>query len=311
MFNAEDKRVGSSDKTRQYDLPLHQDEGTGFLIVLVGLMAFLSTIVLSFSFTLNTVMDGWSEGLENKITLEIPAKIDEDTLRSSSEIKKIQASIIEKMSQSDIIKTITPVEEKKLQTLVQSWLGQSTFIDDLPMPSLISIELHESSPEAVNAISTSLREIDKHTLIDTHETWLDDLLKLTRSMQSGIFAIVLVIALTTVAAIAGAMKSQIEIHRNDVELLHLMGARDQYITNQFVRHASILSLTGAFAGLVSALCIMALIGFVFKDQDYGFLPKAAIHWGDISVLCLLPLIICGISAGSARYTVMQVLQRMP
>ena len=311
MFKTEDKRVGSTDKTRQYDLPLHQDEGTGFLIVLVGLMAFLSTVVLSFSFTLNTVMDGWSQGLENKITLEIPAKIDQSTLRGAGEMKKIQAAIIEKMSQLDAIKTITPVEEKKLQTLVQSWLGQSTFIEDLPMPSLISLELHDSAPEIITSLTQVIHDVDKHTIIDTHETWLDDLLKLTRSMQSGIIAIVLVIAMTTVAAIAGAMKSQIEIHRDDVELLHLMGARDQYITGQFVRHAGILSLFGALGGLVSALCIMTVIGFIFKDQDYGFLPKAAIHWGDIGALCLLPLVICGISAGSARYTVMQVLQRMP
>lgn len=311
IFHSSDKRVGSATKTRRYDLPLHQDEGTGFLVVLVGLMAFLSTIVLSFSFSLNQVMDGWSQGLENKVTIEIPAKTDSHDLRGAPEIARLQSAILDKLSPSDSIKTIEPVSDETLHNLVQSWLGQSSFFDELPMPALISVELYESSPSVVNALTQVVKGVDTHALIDTHESWLDDLYRLTGSLQAAILVIVLVIGLTTVAAIAGAMKSQIEIHRDDVELLHLMGAQDNYITRQFIRHAGILSLSGAFGGVVAAVVILGLIGLFFRAQAYSFMPTFSIDPAHGLVLGLTPLVICIISAISARFTVLRVLQRMP
>lgn len=310
MIQRVERRVGSASKTRRYDLPLHQDEGTGFLIVLVALMAFLSTIVLSFSFSLTQIMDSWSEGLENKMTIEIPAKAD-GALRSDAEIKALQQAVLDKLASVDTIDTLEPLEDQTLKNLVQSWLGQSSFFDELPMPALISVQLKSSSPAIISALDEVVKGIDPQAHIDTHESWLSDLFRLTGSMQVALLVVVIVIGMTTIAAIAGAMKAQVEIHRDDVELLHLMGAHDRYIVRQFIRHAGLLSLNGSLSGVGGALVILGIIHLVFKEQHYSFMPDIAFGAAELTMLGMIPVAIGVISALSARFTVLQVLSKMP
>lgn len=56
-----------------YDIPLHLKLGTEFLVVLVGLMTFLSLLASIGNLTLGHMTHAWTSGLENSLTIEIPA----------------------------------------------------------------------------------------------------------------------------------------------------------------------------------------------------------------------------------------------
>ena len=84
-----DKRLGSAQGKRRYDLPLNQSVGTGFLMVLIALMTFLAIMAVSTSFALNSMTAHWSSGLENKVTIEIPAETNNGTIRSAGEIRDL------------------------------------------------------------------------------------------------------------------------------------------------------------------------------------------------------------------------------
>ncbi len=296
---------------RRYDLPLHRDEGSFFLIVLIGLMGFLSIISLVFALFLNQMTGQWSQGLEKKATIEIPAYDTADKARPIVELEKIQDQIIEQLKTDPTIGSLTPVAPENVQDIIKSWLGNNDFIDDLPMPRILSVELNQRSLETLKNLTDQVQTIDPLSKIDFHQSWLADLKKLTGALQVTAFGIIAVIMFTTVCAIAGAIKSQIQIHRKDVELLHLMGAHDRYITRQFIRYASILSLYGNAGGLTLALIFMALTGFFFKAGAYDFLPHFSLSPTNLIFVLLIPASLSIIAALSAWQTVIKALHKTP
>ena len=67
------RRLGIA-QARRYDLPLHNDSGSSFLRLLLGLMALLTVLALTASFALHAMQTRWQEGLQGQITIEVPAE---------------------------------------------------------------------------------------------------------------------------------------------------------------------------------------------------------------------------------------------
>ena len=65
--------------------------------------------------------------------------------------------------------------------------------------------------------------------LDDHATWLASLIVLARGVQWLAFGIVVVIGAATVAIIIFATRAGLAAHREAIEVLHLIGARDGYI----------------------------------------------------------------------------------
>jgi cell division transport system permease protein len=168
------------------------------------------------------------------------------------------------------------------------------------------------TPEAIEKLRHTLKGVNQDIRLDAHESWLKDLLRLTGALKFAAAAITLIIALTTVAAIAGAVRSRMAEHKADVELLHLMGASDLYITRQFQRHALALALRGALAGTAAAGLTLLMIGLsAGGGNDTGLLPNLHLGAKHLLILALLPCAACLIASLAARFTVLRVLSLMP
>ncbi len=305
-----EKRLGVANDTRRYDLPFNKDEGTDFLTMLIGLMTFLAVMALGASFVLSGIADRWSSGLENKLTIEVPAEKGRE-IRNPLDIKGLQERVAVILRNDRNIASFEIMERTEIQKLLEPWLGKNALIDTVPLPGLITVNLKSSEPAVLEKLQKDIRAIDETIAVDTHESWLADLLRLTATLQFATFVITIIIAVTTVMAVAGGVRSRIAIHRADVELLHLMGASDEYITKQFQRHTLILALKGGAAGLVGAALIMTLIHVFSGSTQSGLLPTISL--GPVALLALLitPLIGAGIAALTARLTVLRALSEMP
>lgn len=305
-----DKRLGSA-AGRQYDIPLNKNTGTDFLVLLIALMTFLAVMALSGSFALGSMARSWSSGLENKLTIEIPAEKSDGTLRTQEQIDEFTQKILEKLNGNPRIKSLVVLEEEDIKELISPWLGSDMVLDDIPLPGLISAELHISTPEIISDLEQEMALINNNIRIDTHETWLASLLRVTGALQFSGALITIIIAITAVLAVAGGIRARMAIHREDVELLHLMGASDDYITRQFQRHALILALKGAVAGGLAGLGTLFFIGSLTGDTGEVLLPGASLKALHILALITLPALACLIAALAARFTVLRVLAMMP
>ena len=306
-----DRRLGSSNK-RQYDIPLGKNEGTDFLVLLIALMTFLAVMALSGSFALGSMTKRWSSGLENKLTIEIPAEKSDGDLRTKEQITEFTNKVVKSLESNPGIKSFDVLKDEDIQELISPWLGEDMVLDEIPLPGLVSAELHISSPEVLQVLEKDMALINNNIRIDTHETWLMSLLRVTGALKLSASAITLIIGLTTIVAVAGGVRARMAIHRADVELLHLMGASDDYIMKQFQRHALILAIKGAAIGMVlSIIALLVMGGFSSGTEAESILPGMSLRPTQWVGLIILPAFACLIAAVASRFTVLRVLGAMP
>ena len=100
------------------------------------------------------------------------------------------------------------------------------------------------------------------------------------------------------------------IHQDVIELLHLMGAHDEYVARQFQVHHFWLGLKGGVVGLALTGVTLAVLGALIEPIEATLLPRfslSALQW---TVLVLIAGAAALISMFTARITVMRALARM-
>jgi cell division transport system permease protein len=305
-----DRKLGVAQGKRVYDLPLNKGEGTGFLVLLISLMTFLAALSLAASFALGSMSERWASGLENKLTIEIPAEDVDGRAMAPGQVREITEQIAALLNDNPAVKSADMLDEEQIQELVSPWLGEDIELTGIPLPGLISVELHNARPETVGSVESAVKRVAPAAKLDTHESWLNDLLRFTGALQFASLVIVLIIGATTVTAIAGAVRARMAVHAKEVELLHLMGAKDDYITKQFQRHALILAAMGGAAGSAAGCFVIALIGFI-SGGGSGLIPDFTLGFLHALMLVLLPGAAGAIAALTAHVTVLRVLSQMP
>lgn len=306
-----EKLLGVEFGKRRYDLPLDKTEGTGFLKVLILMMTILAVMALAVFFVLSDMADRWASGLENKATVEIPAhNVNGDPVEPERITQFAQSSALILKNNPDV-ETATIMGKDDIQNLVSPWFGDNMNLNDIPLPGLISVSFKDGSKPDIKTLERELHSISSLIRIDTHKSWLVDVLRITGSLKFGSAILLIVIGLITVSAVAGAVKSRVAVHKDEVELLHLIGATDQYITNQFQKHTAFMTLQSAAIGLIIGLIALFIIGKIAGNMDLALLPDFSIGTGQYLSFLALPALMSGLGMLTARITVLHALRRMP
>lgn len=285
-----------------YDIPLHTRLGTEFLVLLIALMTYLLLLSATGSIGLGHMADKWVSGLENAMTIEIPA----------NDSAKQQASVlVEKLQKFENVKTARVLTQADMGDMLSPWLGSDTSVlADLPLPTLVSVELNKRAPNTAQNIKNLVNSVAPEAIVDSHEAWLVDLLKLTNGLRVTALIVFGLILFVTSFVIGGAVRSRMAMHQRELELLHTMGATDKYISLQFIRY--IFSQTtkglgfGILAGLLTFICFA-----VFANQSTGTLPELNMGQMDWIILVSIPFLLLVIGTLTARQTVYSVLNEMP
>lgn len=285
-----------------YDIPLHTRLGTEFLVLLIALMTYLLLLSASGSIGLGHMANKWVSGLENAMTIEIPAR----------ESAKQQASaLVEKLQRTQNVKSARVVSQSEMGDMLSPWLGNdASVLSDLPLPTLVSIELDKRTPATAQTIKNLVNSTAPDAIVDSHEAWLVDLLKLTNGLRFTALIVFGLILFVTSFVIAGAVRSRMAMHQRELELLHTMGATDRYISLQFIRYIFSQTTKGLGFGLLAGL--LTALGFsIFANQSTGTLPEMNMGQTDWIILASIPFLLLVIGTLTARQTVYSVLNEMP
>ncbi len=294
-----------------YDLPLHKSEDSRFLTLLIALMSFLAVLACSGMFALNNMSDRWSSGLENKVTIEIAVETKNGHLLSNDTVKRETEKIAKELKNNKIVKSISILSKDDISELISPWIGADLKLAEIPLPGLIALELNKSDKKSLAILKYKINKISKYARLETHHEWLSDLIKFTNILKSLALFIALIIGFTTIIAIIAGMRTRLAIHKKEVNLLHHMGATDNYIARQFQRHAMILSFKGSILGTFLGLIISSLIVIISMNSGTSLIPKIQISTSEIIFLCLIPVIAAIIAAITSRFTVLRSLRKMP
>jgi cell division transport system permease protein len=135
--------------------------------------------------------------------------------------------------------------------------------------------------------------------------------RFTGALQFAAALLGLVIAATTLVAVAGGVRAKLSENKEELELLHLMGASDSYIARQIQKHTMILSMQGGAAGVLAGIILLVIISMIAGEMGVNLIPDFRLGFMDKMALVLLPVPIAMLAMLTARFTVMRVLTKMP
>ncbi len=289
---------------RPTDIPLDRDPAARTLPWIIAVMAFLATIALAGALLLNNVIVRWSHSLSGTLTIQVPSAA--GAAETEARIKRILALLRDEKA----VTRVRVLSEGESSALVEPWLGRGAAAIGLPLPRLVDVGLAEDARIDLAALRKKVDEAAPGATVEEHQKWLDEMIGVIRWGWRLALVVVVLIFFAAAMTIVFAMRTSLRIHRAVTDVLHLIGARDQYIAEQFQRHAFRLGLLGGAIGTgFAALVLIGLERILAKVETLQAMHLELPVWS-WAVLALVPPAAALLAAAAARYTVLRGLARM-
>jgi cell division transport system permease protein len=274
------------------DLPLKNDIAARFLPLIIGLMVYVGTLCFVFTLFILSATHLWENQLRTQITLEVPAP-------------SLQAQVLQVLSKTPGVQQAAAVPKKEVETLLQSLLGTALPVDLQALPVLIEVSLNGREPLDVPTLEAHLKNISPQIQLVDHRPWqtqVESLINASVILASTLTFLVLLTALVTTTF---ATRTSLLIHRQVIEVLHLIGATNDYIARQFQVHALKQGLIASAVG--AAFAFLTFLGITTLLEKAG-LPSTSLSSFSLQAFCvfaLSPFVTGFFMMLSARLTVMR------
>lgn len=295
---------------RRSDLPLKGDATSRYLPWLIAPMVFLSAVALAATFILNGLIGRWDRDVSGTLTVEVATAPGSATEAAEPTRQRVE-QILKILDATPGVASARALSQEQLIALMAPWLGTSDVLKDLPLPALIDVTVKENADLDIDALSVKISQSVPGASLDDHRRWLDRLIGLSRSIEWLAIGIVTLIGLVTTATVYYATRTGMAIHREVIEVLHVIGAPDSYIAGQFAHRAFVLGLKGGILGLMLTLPILGGIAFGAHKLQGGFLADLSLPLAGIAAVLVLPLVAALLAMLTARMAAYGALARMP
>lgn len=235
-----------------------------------GVMAFLAVFALALSLAAGRLAARWGDELARSATLRISAPSEQMAAQTATALRVLETTAG--------VASARALSEAEQRALLEPWFGPDVPVDALPIPQLI--EVIEDKP-GYDATGLRLRLAGEvpGAILDDHTRWRRPLvsaasrLRLLGWVSIGLIFVAMAAMITLAANAALAANAQV------IAVLRLVGARDSYIAQAFVRRFTLRALGGAAAGTV--LGMVAVMLLPSAQEAGGFLTGlgfAGWHW---------------------------------
>lgn len=282
-----------------------RDSAMHFLPGTLAFMVFLTALALAGAMLASDAGRHWAIEASGSLTVELPPAASPES--AGDEINRVA----EALRAVGGVQSVEPLSEQKIRALIEPWLGRGATIPDLPLPRLIDVRLVPGAPVPASLLAERAAAVVPGATVDDHATWAGPLIALVGAVQALALGVAGLIGATTVGTIIFVTRLRLDIHRDVVELLHIMGARNATVAHQFAAHAGRLALMGGILGVLPAVAILFGLGHVAGRVEATLVPQfgfGALQW---FAILALPLIAALLAMVTARLTTLAALRGMP
>jgi cell division transport system permease protein len=300
------------------DLALARDPSTRFLPGLLAVLVYLAALAAVGGLTAQGFVSDWDRRLAGSLTIQIPPTLNtgDDASRAASAERR--DAVLRLLKVTPGIADARPIPEANSAALLEPWLGPE-LVRTLPLPLLVDVRLAQSQPLDRESLAERLENAAPGTTLDDHARWLADAQALARSVAVTGLVVIALVSMAAVLAVVFAVRTGLGVHRNEIEVLHLIGAPDRFIARQFQRHTGRLAAVGGVIGSILAIITVIALRWTATDTTAvtgpaGFATLiASIDFGlrDWLAVIALPVAATVIATLTARASVMLSLARLP
>ena len=221
------------------------------LVIVVIIMTFLASMTAGAVELIATASASWSEDVTRELTIQVRPRGNRDL---DADVNKA-TDLARGVPGIDSVRAYTKQESERL---LEPWLGSSLPFDQMPVPRIVVLSLDPKVPlPDFTALKRQLADAVPTATLDDHRQWSARLATMARALVLVGLMVLALVLIATGLAIAFATRGAMAGTREIINVLHLVGAEDRFIADEFQRHFLMMGLRGGLIG--SALAVMAFL----------------------------------------------------
>ncbi|MGL4426808.1 MAG: cell division protein FtsX [Alphaproteobacteria bacterium] len=215
---------------KSVDLPLHQDSSADFVPWVFGMILFMilfaGVAALGISFYVKNV----TLASQSQLTITVPV----ETPQERADIEK---NLVEILSARKEVMQASPLSQEQLEQTANR-LDLVSFSKKLMLiPVMVDVFLGAQGTSALPQLQADVKKIYPEATVFSHQAVLQKLTNWLSTTQQAVWFSVLFFLIAALLVIIFSVRTGVRIHSSILEILHLMGASDRYISRQFQRHS--------------------------------------------------------------------------
>lgn len=274
---------------RKQELQL-KNENTGlFLQVIISIAVFIFAITLSGVLAVNSMIGNWNRSILGSLTVQVIPSQNPNQEKALSETLAHQEKVVDFLRSVNGVLKVTPLTNEQLGELLTPWLGDDISINELPVPRIIDVKIDSDANINFSQLSKDLNSVSPLASLDNHKLWLNKLIAFADGLKMIATTILLLVSLITSGAIFYTTKMSLGLQRGVIEILHIIGAKDTYIAQQYARHMGALGFIGGLGGIVFAIPAIFFIGNLASAIEGGIISETSLSISDWITILSLPI----------------------
>ncbi|WP_428513312.1 cell division protein FtsX [Roseovarius sp.] len=263
-------------------------------------MAFLAVFALALSMATGRLADRWGSELARSSTIRISAPEGQMAAQTAATLK-----ILETTKGVASARALDPDEQR---ALLEPWFGPDLPVDTLPIPQLIEV-IEEGEGFDAGGLRLRLAADVPGAVLDDHTRWRRPLVSAATRLRMLGYISILLIGAATAAMITLAANAALAANTQVIGVLRLVGARDTYIAQAFVRRFTLRALTGAAVG--TALAGLAVFLLPAAQDEGGFLTGLGFRGWQWVWLLVIPPLAAGVAFAATQAAARKTLKDTP
>jgi cell division transport system permease protein len=223
------------------------------LVIVIAIMTFLAALAAAAALLVADSSAEWRSEASSEASVQVrpkPGRDLEADVRKAAAILQATPGVLEAQVYS----------KADSEGLLAPWLGQGLDLSELPTPRMIVVKLDSRKRPDLESLRAELAASTPSAVLDDHHIFVERLADMARTVVAVSVLVFALIVAAMAVAVASATRAAVATNREIVEVLHIVGAADNFIAREFQRRFLALGLRGAAIGGGAAIL------FIFVAQ---------------------------------------------
>ncbi len=218
------------------------------LVTVVAIMTFLASLTAGVAILIGDASRGWQEEVAHEMTIQVKPAAGRDLEADTSAAAEIARK-------APGVASAKAFSKDESEAILEPWLGSGLDLSELPVPRLVVVTLDPSEPLDADALGKALAAAVPEASLDDHRLWRARLAIMARTVAAVAAVIFGLVLVAMGIAVGFATRGAMAGNRAIIDVLHFVGAADDYISRQFQSHFLWLGLRGGAIGGASAISV--------------------------------------------------------
>ena len=270
----------------KFEIPTQEDNTSTFVSVLTAIYMYLFVIMLAIFMAINAMANNWEKDIAGSI------------------------KVLQFMERISGVESVQVLDDQVVEKLMSPWIGNKVDLSTLPIPRLLDVKLKPNAELNYDEITRGLRLLTANASIDNHRLWLNRLIKFATSLKTVALAILLMVVAICAFSVYYSARTSLNINMNSIEILHIIGAKDDYIAKLYAKNYAKIGFFAGVIGLMAAVPCIILVGKYGISTGSGLLNGAGLSTTAWGLIMLTPLFSLLYSMVTSYFAVLKSLEKM-